>query len=338
MRSQHPSAFAPRLLDGAIPSRLAVFGSLQCPFVPLGNPHEAEAGQAAAAWVRARFASTRAERLIAAGMERLTSGFYPSTDLRGLTWATKFLHWAFALDDLVDETALGRGPRAVARQFERFDELLMLGVPSEMSALEFALCELAGELRGFASAAQYRRFCVAMHAYFGAMLWEANNRAHHWVPDLPSYQLFRPAAGAVPPFWMLIDPLEGVTLSEFEQLDGPDDAAELAGRIVCWYNDVLSYAKEYAAGDVHNLAIVLERHRYLSPIASFEAAIDLCNTEVEQYAAIARRLRDASPSPALVRYLDILESMMATTLFWTMESTRYATPVETSNPTRASVA
>lgn len=330
MRSQHPSAFAPRLLEGAIPSRLAVFSSLQCPFHPLTNPNEERAGTVASAWVRARFGSKRAERLIAAGMERLTSGFYPTTSAVCLTWATKFLHWAFALDDLVDETAIGRGPSDVANLLERFDQQMQGHPLLDPSCLEVAYAELLDELRTLLSLSQYRRFTTAMHAYFGAMLWEANNRAHRWIPDLQSYELFRPAAGAVPPFWMLIEPLEGVSTTELERHAGSSEAAELAGRIVCWYNDVLSYAKEYAAKDVHNLAIVLERHRYLSPTAAFHAAIELCNTEVERFVEVAQGLLQGQSGSAVAHYLRVLESMMATTLCWTMDSARYAggaTPV-----------
>lgn len=337
MRTQHPSAFAPRLLEGAIPSRLAVFSSLQCPFQPLSNPHEEQAGVAASAWVRARFGSSRAERLIAAGMERLTSGFYPTTSLNRLTWATKFLHWAFALDDLVDETAIGRGPREVAGLLERFDEQMQAYTLPEPSPLEVAFSELLTELHTFVTPLQFQRFRVAMQAYFGAMLWEANNRAHRWIPDLQSYELFRPAAGAVPPFWMLIEPLEGVAMEDVEQNAGLSEAAELAGRIVCWYNDVLSYAKEYAAKDVHNLAIVLERHRYLSPTAAFHAAIELCNGEVERFVDVVQNSLEGQESAAMVHYVRVLGSMMATTLCWTMDSARYADPLTQTSP-RSNVA
>jgi hypothetical protein len=328
--SQHPSAFAPRLLEGAVPSRLAVFSSLQCPFHPLSNPNEVQAGASASAWVRQRFGSTRAERLIAASMERLTSGFYPTASVDRLTWVTKFLHWAFALDDLVDETAVGQGPRDVAVLFERFDDQMQGNALAEPSQLETAFAELLGELRTFLTPSQFQRFRVAMHAYFGAMLWEANNRAHHWIPDLQSYELFRPAAGAVPPFWMLIEPLEGVPVTDLERHAGLQEAAELAGRIVCWYNDVLSYAKEYAAKDVHNLAIVLERHRYLTPTAAFHAAIELCNSEVARFVEIVQTALPEQNDESLAHYVRVLGSMMATTLCWTMDSARYAageTPV-----------
>jgi 5-epi-alpha-selinene synthase len=324
MRSQHPSAFAPRLLEGAVPSRLAVFSSLHCPFHPLSNPNEEQAGAAASAWVRTRFGSSRAERLIAAGMERLTSGFYPTANLDRLIWVTKFLHWAFALDDLVDETAIGHGPRDVAQLFERFDQLMQFETLAAPSPLETAYAELLQELHTFLTPPQFQRFRVAMHAYFGAMMWEANNRAHRCVPDLESYELFRPAAGAVPPFWMLIEPLEGVSMTEVERHVGLREASELAGRIVCWYNDVLSYAKEYAAKDVHNLAIVLERHRYLSPTAAFHAAIEFCNDEVGRFVAIVQPLIQEHGGGPVAHHVRVLESMMATTLCWTMDSARYA--------------
>lgn len=336
MRSQHPSAFAPRLLEGEIPSRLAVFRSLHCPFHALSNPHETNAGALAASWVRAHFGTGPAERLLGAGMERLTAGFYPTASLDHLTWATKFLHWAFALDDLVDETAVGRGPTEVANVLERFDEQMRGGSLVDPTPLEVAYAELTTQLHTFLSPSQFQRFRGAMQAYFGALLWEANNRAHDWIPDLPSYELFRPAAGAVPPFWMLIEPFEGVAIETLEPHASVRDAAELAGRIVCWYNDVLSYAKEFAANDVHNLAIVLERHRYLDPSTAFRAAIDLCNTEVARFEALAAALLREHDGTAVAHYVRVLGSMMATTLCWTMDSSRYAEQADDN--TRTNVA
>src|SRR5690606_31718012 len=196
------------LLEGEIPSRLAVFRSLLCPFDPLSNPNATRAGALASRWVRAHFSAARAKRMIGAKMERLPAGFYPTASLAHHTWATKFLHWAFALDDLVDETTVGRGPAEVASVLERFDEQARGGFLADPTPLEVAYAELVTQLHTFLSPAQFQRFRTAMQAYFGAMLWEANNRAHGWIPDVPTYELFRPAAGAVPPFWMLIEPFE----------------------------------------------------------------------------------------------------------------------------------
>jgi selina-4(15),7(11)-diene synthase len=323
--SPTPSLIVPRTLDGLLPSRLATFAALQCPFSLTRNVNEAEAGNQARVWLVDRFGDSKATRkLMAADMERFTAGFYPSTSLAGLTWATRFLFWAFVLDDLVDETDVGRGATSTALLIERLDLVLQRRPLPDASVLETSLAELLTDLLPFLQPGEYEEFCDACRAYFGALVWEANNRASNWIPDLTSFELFRPAAGAVPPFWMLIGPLEQLRLdadtSAHVELQ---KAQSLAGRIACWYNDVLSYEKEYAAHDVHNLAIVLERHRYLGAAEAFQAAVDFCNEDVFAFCTAAAALIADAPSDVTRRYLAVLESMMATTLTWTLESARY---------------
>lgn len=231
--------------------------------------------------------------------------------------------WAFVLDDLVDETDVGRGARSAADLIERLDLVMRRQSSPDAGVLEATLAELLGDLGPFLREGEYEEFCDSLRAYFGALVWEANNRAAQWVPDLVSFELFRPAAGAVPPFWMLIGPLENLRLCDADKTDPKLQKAQtLAGRIACWYNDVLSYEKEYAAKDVHNLAIVLERHRYLTPLAAFEAAIAYCNEDVQQFCDAAAELTP-NASATLQQYLATLQSMMATTLIWTLESARY---------------
>lgn len=101
-----------------------------------------------------------------------------------------------------------------------------------------------------------------MEAYFGGVLWEANNRAGKWVPHESSFLMLRPAAGAVPPFFALVEPLEKLSLSAaVRAVPQLLELQRLAGGIVCWINDVLSFEKERKLNDVHNLAIVYEVHR-----------------------------------------------------------------------------
>lgn len=320
-----PSAIVPRGLQGALPSRAATFAALHCPFSQQTNPHAGAAGLSARGWFLGCFGeSSTSQKLVAANMEQFTSGFYPRASLEGLTWVTKFLFWAFVLDDLVDETDAGRGPSAAASLMERLETVTRGAVPECPTPLESSLRELLDDLDPFLLPNEDEEFRESLRAYFGALVWEANNRTQSWVPDLPSYELFRPATGAVPPFWMLIGPIENVRLAPPEK-NNPDiqRAQQLAGRVACWYNDLLSLEKEYANNDVHNLAIVLERHRYLTPSNAFDAAIAFCNGDVAEYCALAKLLIADKPSDALTQYLATLQSMMATTLLWTFNSTRY---------------
>jgi hypothetical protein len=100
----------------------------------------------------------------------------------------------------------------------------------------------------------------------------------------------------------------------------------LAGGIVCWINDVLSYEKERKLRDVHNLAIVYEVHRMLPPGAALSQAVKLSNAEVDGFVARAAALPSVGEDDdkMLARYIDVLGSMIRITRDWTLGSARYA--------------
>jgi hypothetical protein len=190
-----------------------------------------------------------------------------------------------------------------------------------------ALRDIVTRLREIATPAQLEAFRVGNHAYFGGMLWEANNRAGKWVPHESSFLMLRPAAGAVPPFFALLEPLERIELSAALRAHPQVlELQRLAGGIVCWVNDVLSYEKERRLNDVHNLAIVYEVHRGLPPGAALAQAVTLCNAEVDGFLARAAALPSGSSEEELVlaRYIETLGSMIRITLDWTLGSARYA--------------
>ena len=59
-----------------------------------------------------------------AHLTTLVAGFYPSAGLPQLCLASDYVCWAFALDDLGDETDVGLRPALLARLFESFVGLL----------------------------------------------------------------------------------------------------------------------------------------------------------------------------------------------------------------------
>ena len=131
----------------------------------------------------------------------------------------------------------------------------------------------------------------------------------------------------MPPFFALVEPLEQLSLSAAVRAHPQVlELQRLAGGIVCWINDVLSYEKERQLGDVHNLAIVYEMHRELAPGAALEQAVRLSNAEVDGFLARAAALPSFSDAEnaELARYVDVLGSMIRITRDWTLGSARYA--------------
>jgi 5-epi-alpha-selinene synthase len=128
-------------------------------------------------------------------------------------------------------------------------------------------------------------------------------------------------------------PLECIELApEIKTRNDVKALARLAGRIICWTNDLLSYDKERAHGDVHNLLMLYEHHRKIAPDAAVAEAIQFINGAMQEFLTRAAMLPPlgAPHDTELRRYLQVLGSVMRVTLAWTFESTRYSEPVRES--------
>jgi len=323
------STIPPRWNDEEIPSRATVAEALRCPFPLRLNKHVQAAHEHSLRWVKQVYGDELlAQKAGKARMAWMVAGFYPTAGIVELSLAADYLCWAFALDDLGDETPIGERPAQLSELFELFDGTFTGAPPSVAEPASVgALRDIVVRLRQLASPEQVEAFRVGNQAYFGGMLWEANNRAGKWVPHESSFLMLRPAAGAVPPFFALVEPLERLPLSAAVKAHPQVlELQRLAGGIVCWINDVLSFEKERVLGDVHNLAIVYEVHRTLPPGAALTQAVKLCNAEVDGFLARAAVLPNFSEAEnaALARYIEVLGSMIRITRDWTLGSARYA--------------
>jgi hypothetical protein len=311
-----------------LPTRDALASALRCPFPRRLNPNVAKAHERSSRWVRAKIPDQRmAARLVAARMAWMVGGFFPSAGVEELSLAADYISWAFALDDLGDETDLGKDPVRLAELFEIFDAVFDQPARSSDGSAAHGLRDIVERLARRSTPEQLQAFRQGNQAYFGGMLWEANNRAGNWVPNESSFLMLRPAAGAVPPFMALIEPLERLTLPErVRKHPHLQELTHLAGGILCWTNDVLSYEKERAQSDVHNLAIVYEVQRGLTPGAALAQAVAFHNAEVDGFLARSQALPqlEVDGPEEVERYLDILRSMIRVTRDWTLGSARYA--------------
>jgi hypothetical protein len=333
MATRHPTALrkATRSLETEIPSRNQLLAAIVCPFSLRINPHLAAAEASSLTWLmKLGLTPTLKHRakVSKAHLSTLVAGFYPTAQLAELELASDYVCWAFALDDIGDETEVGERPARLLDLFEGF-ELVLQGrtLGAAASALDRGLADVVERVSKFTSAEQLADFVEGNRAYFGGMLWEANNRAHGQVPDETAYLTFRPAAGAVPSFFSLIEPLERIALSPHVRAHREvQNLARLTGSIICWINDVLSYEKERAHGDFHNLVMVHEHHLRLPPSVAAARAITQINSAIADFNVGAARLPSfgTPEDEELRRYLDTLRAVMRVTLAWTYDSTRYA--------------
>jgi len=333
MATRHPGALrkaTTRWLESEIPSRQQLFAAIRCPFPLRINGHLEAVERSSLAWLQQLGLTTNLKqqaRVSKAHLSTLVAGFYPEAELAELELASDYVCWAFALDDLGDETEVGERPARLMELFEGFELVLAGKAPSaSASALDRGLYDVVQRVSDFTNREQLAEFLEGNRAYFGGMLWEANNRAHSQVPDEAAYLTFRPAAGAVPSFFSLVEPLERIELTpSIRAHEGVRKLARLAGDIICWINDVLSYEKERAHGDFHNLVMVYEHHRQLPPSVAAPQAIAFINSAMADFIATADHLPSfgRAEDQELKRYLDTLRAVIRVTLSWTFDSTRY---------------
>lgn len=324
-QSRKENSFSWRRQD--VPSRQARIDALYCPFPRRRNPYTDEMTRLCKRWLDRFSPSTDfSKKAINATMSEFTAGFYPEASLDQLCLATDYLHWIFALDDLGDESEAGQSPTELAKLFESFEPLLRgERTNAKANTTLRALDDIMQRFAGFATDTQLAAFADANRVYFRAMMWESRNREKGCTPDEFDFQNHRPAAGAVPPFFELIFPINNVCLPDRVRFH-PNvmSLVNLAGRVVCWINDVLSYEKEKLVGESHNLVIVLETKRGLPTGDAFSEAIALSNREVNDFVTQAAILPTFGEFESeLRRYIATLESMMRITLDWTSESCRY---------------
>jgi Terpene synthase family 2, C-terminal metal binding len=322
------STIPPHWSSDELPTREVLAHAMRCPFPRRLNPNVSQAHERSSRWVRAKIPDQRmANRLIAARMAWMVGGFFPTAGVDELSLAADYISWAFALDDQGDETELGKDPLRLAGLFETFDAVFDGSATGHESSAVAGFRDIVERLAKLSTPEQLQAFRSGNQAYFGGMLWEANNRAGNWVPNESSFLLLRPAAGAVPPFMALVEPLERVKLPEaVRKHPHLQELTQLAGGILCWTNDVLSYEKERAQSDVHNLAIVYEVQRGLTPGAALAQAVAFHNAEVDGFLARAEALPEFANDcdDEVQRYVDILRSMIRVTRDWTLGSARYA--------------
>ncbi|MFK7990870.1 MAG: hypothetical protein AB8I08_32925 [Sandaracinaceae bacterium] len=312
-----------------MPSREEVVEALLCPFPPVLNSGLETAQAHSVEWVAAHglLEGEALHQAKAARIAWMIAGFYPTAEQARLNVASDYLTWAYSLDDVGDESETGHHAETLLTLFASFEEVFAGAPPREgESGLVRGLRDVVARLRPLCTESQIRAFHEGNRAYWGAMLWEAKNREDGTVPSEEVFLTLRPAAGAVPPFFALIEPMEQIDLPAAVRGNALfAEIGRLVGRVMCVINDVLSHRKERAYGDVHNLVMVFEAHRGLELGDAVHEVVRFTNGEVARFNELAEALIAHFPEHAapVARHLDVYRAMMRVTLDWTFGSSRY---------------
>lgn len=313
------------------------FPTLNCPFPSAINQYADAVNIHTLEWVN-KFDLVPEEenflRLQKSKFGRLAARAYPNAPLEELKIVSDWNTWLFIRDDQCDESGLGKDPIRLSALHAEFLEILQGRTPEKYdSVLSHALYDIRSRLLKKANSAWMCRFIYSVIEYFESSVWEAINRVNGKIPDTETYILMRPYTGGLYTDIELIDITEDIYLPLYVRKNQViQNLTLMANNVVCWSNDIISYAKESKHDDVHNLVATL-----LPSLPSLQRAIDLAtemtHAEIDAFVELEKQIPSFSSDidKDVHRYVAILRSWMRGNLDWAYESGRYV--VETSNCT-----
>jgi hypothetical protein len=301
---------------------------LYCPFPSAINTAAEAAQRHTIEWAR-RFNLIGAEHRRFAAIECgwLAARAYPNAGREALLLITDWLSWLFVKDDLCDEAGLGASPQQLTRLHARWLEILRGAEPaSDEQPLTAALADLRQRLQRLASDEWLAHFIGSVTDFFAGLVWEATNRATERGVTVGDYLTMRQFTGSLYTLFDLIEVSEGIELTpSLRSHHQVRRLTRLANNMVCWANDLLSFEKELAQGDPHNLVLALRSERRLTLPAAVRHVAQMHDDAARAFLDTAACLPwlDARQDVALRRYVKALGAAVRGHLEWAESCQRY---------------
>jgi 5-epi-alpha-selinene synthase len=299
---------------------------LFCPF-PSALHRDVDVVQAqSVAWARRFHLLGTSERkyraLDEAQVARLVARSFPAADRDGLQLAADWTTLFCLIDDKTEVagTSMVRLAALLSRLIDAFRE----GNAGD-DAFASALVDLRGRMLDAAGEAWLEQFGELLEKLFSAFLWENLNRSNHIRPSLSAYVTMRETTVGLHPQFALAEITDHVHLST-ATLAHPTvrSLTTMACNVVGWTNDLFTYPKELAQGEVHNLVLL---HMHEAGLTLDEALVRVVanhDAEMRAFIALAARLPDVGDErPQLLRYVGVLRGWMRGHLDWARETGRY---------------
>jgi hypothetical protein len=250
---------------------------------------------------------------------------YPAAPREHLAVIADWNTWLFLLDDQFDEGQLGREPEALQDYCATTLAILRgQASPQPGAAPAFqALGDLARRLHALAAPLTVERLTCCLEQSFRASLWEARNRVCARVPGEEEYRRYRPLAGAVYCYLTLIEFAAQMLLPDaIYAHPAISRLTTLTNQIICWANDVLSYPREHAAGNVHNLITVVQHSRSLDEASAIDLVVDLHNSDVRAFVDLSEAAGSWGDSQVRA-YVQGLQWWLRANMDWSAATFRY---------------
>ncbi len=306
--------------------------ALECPFAKVQHP-QAEAlqvyGRTWAQRVGLVRTATELERFDAAFYWRLIAEAYPTAPWDILTIAHDWSCWGFYLDDFDDASTAATQPAALRQLFAQILATLRdAPLPDDPPLFLYVLKDIWQRMRLHSSDEWRSRFIRTLAESLSAYQWEAENRINHRVPSVVEYMDYRRKTGGWRTLVLLVDLALGQTLPErIYSNPALQYRLDTANNIICWANDLFSFEKEYAIGDIHNLVCVTQANHHCTIDAATQMIVGWHNQQVHLWQHLMKQKPHWSWRPRESRhvqaYLAFSEHYMYANHIWSQTSGRY---------------
>lgn len=308
-----------------------------CPFPSAMSPYAGSVQDATMAWAH-RFTLVRSARA-RARLDQLQYGTfmaraYPTAPDAALRLIADWNTWLFLLDDAFDEHELGFKPVELAALHARLIAIMSGAAPSAHEDTRYhALHDLTNRLQAQGGAAWMHRFVRCVEASFAASVWEACNRASQRVPHEPEYLHMRPFTSAVFCFLALIEIAEQTTLpAAVRQHPIIRSLSLMTNNIISWFNDLISFPKEMARGDVHNLVYIVHHERGIPLDDAVQYVVSKHDAEVRALQHLCATLHISDQHDQLAqRYAQSLHVWIRANVDWSIATARYRPALSVSS-------
>ncbi|KZV94475.1 terpenoid synthase [Exidia glandulosa HHB12029] len=308
--------------------RLPDLFSLSSSFTPGFNPHYARAVTECRAWLVSRnVLGAQTEVILVNGdMERLCAYSYPNAPYEQFRAISEFVCLLIVVDEVCDE----KNDADAFKTGQSFLNALRDPMCDDDSALAQATREFREHMCSWLATDGWNRFVRVCESYIACVVEEASLRERGEVLSVKAYESVRRENSAVRPCAALMEFALGISLPDHVFANEHFMTVYWTMvDMVCWANDIYSYAVEYQKGlDGNNVLTVLMSDKSLELQAASDYAGEHYKTLVRRHWAAREALAQQTfGSPEVDAQVALVVEEMANwaigNAVWSFETRRY---------------